>query len=200
MIDTYYGDIVYKDDKQRKKLPNDGRRSVQQSDKQRTKSNGRSGRDDRSNPGRAGSVLKAEVNQDLHMLMEQQHGDELKFKQRGIKKAKSLGKGQLHVSQMQPFATQRLVSLKNNNIDDEVCLWGQTVRPTFPLSTYKEQFQDPRAMRASMYATKIKYAGTKEEKELLEDKPSETQKDKQDKNEDSISVVSFFENQETTSE
>ena len=55
-------------------------------------------------------------------------------------------------------------------------------------------------MRASMYATKIKYAGTKEEKELLEDKPSEAQKDKQDKNEDSISVVSFFENQETTSE
>ena len=100
--------------------------------------------------------MRSAVKRDMNILIENQMDDELRHRQRGLTKAKSVGRNQLQTTATQmhsPFAVTRLVSVRNNNIDEESCLWGQTIRPSFPLSQYQENFQDPKVIKATQFTS-----------------------------------------------
>ena len=70
--------------------------------------------------------IKHAVKRDLKILVDAQVDDDLKYLQRGLSKAKSVGRHQLQTTNQgqSPFAATRLVSVRNNGIDEECCLWG----------------------------------------------------------------------------
>ena len=145
--------------------------------------------------------MRSAVKRDMNILVENQMADELKHRQRGLTKAKSVGRNQLQPTTQvhSPFAVTRLVSVRNNGVDEESCLWGQTIRPSFPRSQYQENFQDPKVIQAALFTRSISKSKDRAQGHEQEKEVDENGEDKDGNKGDTIEVVSFDENAEITS-